>query len=233
MPPLDFPYTTTRKKAGWAQTVPVTPGLVGYYRYRRGITLTDGAVSAWHDYSSNSHDLLQATASNRPTMLSDGTIVFDGADNYMAATFTLIQPATIYLLFKQISWTLNDVILDGVTAAVQLIQTAATPGITANAGSALTADASIPVGSFGVACFIANSTTSVYQAGSGGPSVTTTGDAGANDLGGITLGAARTPANYANIGVRELLVYNLAHDATTRLRVLRYLAHVSGSVGGI
>lgn len=233
MPPLDFPYISSRTKKGRSQQAPVTPGLQGYYRYRRGVTITDGAVSAWHDYSSNSHDLVQATAANRPTMLSDGTIVFDGTNDYLQSTFTLAQPCSIYLLFKQLTWTTGDVIIDGVTGLVQLAQNTGSPGIAANAGSGLVVDNSIPVGSFGVACFVANGTTSAYQAGSNAPSVTTTGDAGANSAGGITLGAARTPGNYANIAVRELLVYNLAHDATTRLRVLRYLAHVSASVGGI
>lgn len=231
---MPFSYTATRTRKGVKNNTPVTPNLAAWYRYRKGITVTDGGVSAWADASPNTRPLLQATAANRPIMLSDGTILFDGTNDYMQATFTLAQAFSIYLLFRQVTWTNGDVIIDGVTADARLAQNTSTPGIAANAGSGLTVDNTIPVGAgFGVAAFIANGASSVYQAGGGAQSVTTSGNAGANSAGGITLGAARTPANYANIGVRELIVYSEAHDATTRLRIMRYLGALASSVGGI
>lgn len=206
--------------------------LAAWYRYRIGLTNISGACSAWADQSGNMRPLLQATAASRPTINSDGSLTFDGVDDVLAATFTLAQPLTFYIAFQQLSWTSTDVILDGVTATVKLSQETASPGIIANAGSALAVDNTIKVGSNGVACFVANSTSSVYQAGGGAASVTTSGDASTNAAGGITLGASRTPDKWANIRVYELAAYSVAHDATTRLRVMRYLSRVA-QVGGI
>lgn len=222
------PSRRVSHKATLAQRV----SLAAWYRYRIGITNINGACSSWADQSGNMRPLLQSTAANRPTVNSDGSLTFDGSASYMQATFTLAQPFTIYLAFKPISWTLNDVILDGVTASTTLTQSATTPGITAAAGSNLTANTTIAVGSKGVCCFVGNGTSSRYQAAGGAASVTVTGDAGSNDPGGLTLGASQTPTGYANIQVYELIAYSVAHDATTRLQVMRYLGRVA-QVGGI
>lgn len=206
--------------------------LAAWYRYRIGLTNISGAASVWADQSGNTRPLLQTTAGNRPAVNSDGSLTFDGTNDYMQATFTLAQPLTIYLAFQQLSWTSTDVIVDGVTGTVKLSQETASPGIIANAGSALTVSNTALVGSNAVACFVANGTSSVYQVGGGAASVTTSGDAGANAAGGITLGASRTPDKYANIRVMEMAVYSVAHDATTRLRVMRYFGRIA-QVGGI
>lgn len=227
--------TMVRKKGSkHGANLPVRTSLAGWWRYRTGITNVNGACSSWFDSSGNMNSLVQATAANRPTILSDGSLSFDGSNDYLAAAFTLAQPLTVYVAFQQVSWTSGDVIVDGVTATVKLGQAGSTPGIAANAGSALSTDTTIPVSPllFGVACFVANSTSSVYQAGGGSQSVTVTGNAGTNDAGGITLGADRSGANNANIIVKEAIAYSAAHDAATRLQVMRYLGRIA-SVGGI
>ncbi|MGB7587490.1 MAG: hypothetical protein WBM00_02150, partial [Solirubrobacterales bacterium] len=83
----------------------VRVSLAAWYRYRIGLTNINGACSEWADQSGNMRPLLQATASNRPTIRSDGSLLFDGVDNYLQAAFTLVQPFTIYLAFQQVSWT--------------------------------------------------------------------------------------------------------------------------------
>lgn len=227
-----FAYRATRGKSTSHRT-PITPNIAAWYRYKRGLTNTSGKISAWADASTNSRDLVQTTAANRPTFLSDGTVVFDGSAQFMQSTFTLNQPCTIYMLVNQLTWTLNDVLIDGVTAAAQLIQTATTPGLTVNAGSALSANAALPVNTWGVLGLVLNGASSLFRINAGGPATAVSGNAGSNALGGITLGAARTPANYANIAVRELLVYSVAHDGATRHKVARYMGSLAASVGGI
>lgn len=226
---------TRRIVKGTNDNIPFRASIASWYRFRRGMTNLNGKCSQWADYSGNSRPLLQATVANQPTFDSSGGLIFNGTAAFMVATYTLPQPITVYILFRQISWATNAVILDGVTADSKLTQSASTPQITANAGSSLTASSTIPVSAtqFGVACAVFNGATSVYQAGAGGPSSTITGNAGTNSAGGITVGAARAGNNFANINVREIAVYSLAHDAPTRLQVMRYLSKIYSSVGGM
>ena len=225
-------YRAIRAARGGTKDMPYRAGLVAWYRYRYGIINTNGNCTRWRDQSGNGNDLVQDTASLGPAVQSDGSLLFNGSSQYMQATFTLNQPATIFMAFTQVSWTNNNVILDGKTAQAQLIQTSSTPQITVNAGSALTADATIPVGSRGVCAVVFNNTASSYVAGGGAATVTTSGTAGSNNLGGFTLGAARTPASYSNIQVREVAIFNQAYTADQILKNLRYFARV-GQVGGV
>lgn len=224
--------TAARSIKGTNDMVPIRVNLAAWYRFRRGLTNQSGC-SSWADMSGNSRPLLQATASLRPALLASGELVFDGASHTMAAAFTLAQPCTIYMLFRQITWTSGDIILDGNTGTAKLTQSSGTQGIVANAGSALSAGTAIGLNSYGISCVVWNSTTSVYQSAGGGPSVTITGDANTNTPGGITVGSDRSGTNPANIGVREVCVFTGAHDATTRLSIIRYLGRVAGTVGGI
>jgi hypothetical protein len=218
---------------GTKQNIPVRVNLAAWYRFRHAITNQSGC-SVWADYSGNSRPLLQATAANRPALLSTGELVFDGATSFMQATFTLIQPLTVYILFRQITSASGRIIFDGVTANCRLSQSTAN-AVTISAGSSLADNTTIPVSStqYGVAACVFNGASSVLQTAGGGPSVTITGNANTNNPGGITVGADRSGANFSNIGVREIAVYTGAHDATTRLGLLRYMAGVNASVGGV
>lgn len=223
---------TSKRQASMRPNLNVRVNLAAWYRYRIGVTNISGGCSSWADQSGNMNALLQGTAANRPTVRSDGALVFDGIAQYLQATFTLSQPLSIYLAFNQLSWTVGDAIFDGATAAVKLTQATASPGLAANAASALTTDTTIGVNQNGVIAFVANSTSSVYQAAGGAASVITSGDAGTNNAGGLTLGALQAPSNYGNIAVYEMIAYSVAHDAPTRLQIMRYLGRIA-QVGGI
>lgn len=206
--------------------------LAAWYRFRIGMTNVNGACSSWADQSGNTRPLLQSSASLRPSINSDGSLTFDGTAQYMQATFTLVQPCTIYLAFQQITWTSGDGIFDGATGVAKVTQHTGTPKLAMDAGSGLTDSSTIAVGSPGVIACVFNSTTSVYQAAGGAASVTTTGDASTGNPGGITLGALQAPGNYGNIRVWEMIVYSVAHAAADRLPIMRYLGRIA-QVGGI
>lgn len=229
--PIGAPSAQVRARAK-AHNIPIRASLAAWYRYHRGITNIGGACSSWYDYSGNQRPLLQATASKRPVINSDGSLTFDGSDDTMAATFTLSQALTIYIAFMQLAWTSGDVILDGVTAAVQLAQNTSSPGIAANAGSGLTVSNTAIINGRAVACFVANGASSVYQVGGGAASVTTSGNAGANNAGGLTLGSDAAGANAANVRIFEVVAFSAAHAAADRLQMLRYMARVA-QVGGV
>lgn len=224
---------TRRVVKGANDNVPIRVNLAAWYRFRRGITNASGC-SVWYDYSGNQRPLLQATASLRPSLLSSGELLFDGVSQTMAAAFALIQPYTLYMLFRQVTWTSGKIIVDGNTGTAKITQSSGTQGLVANAGSSLSAGTAIGLGTnYGALCTVFNSTNSVYQSAGGGPSVTITGDAGTGNPGGITIGSDRSGGNPANIGVREVVIYTGAHDAPTRLSMLRYLSRIASSVGGV
>lgn len=198
---------------------------VAWYRYGIGITSAGGLVSAWADQSGNGNDLVQATGTNQPALQADNSILFDGVDNQMEATFTLNQPCTFYLLLKQVTWALSDVIFDGSAAQTQLTQTATTPGLKLVPGASFPQNNSLTLDAYGVVTAIFNGASSLLQINNGSPSTENTT---ANNPGGFSIGANRTMAAASNIQVKEIILFPVAHDAATRTTVITYLATVGG-----
>lgn len=205
-------------------------GPAAWFRYGVGITSAGGLVSAWADQSGNGRDLLQATDTNKPTLEADGSITFDGVDNVLkCASFTLEQPETVYFLGKQVTWTIGDFLLDGDSSTTGAIpQTPTTPRLRINAGADAATNADLAVDTYGVVVAVFNGASSLLQVNNGTPA---TGDPGAGDMGGFTLGANGSgAADFSNINAKEVILYASAHDAVTRRRVIRYLSQV-GQLG--
>lgn len=197
-----------------------------WYKYGVGITVTGAGVSTWADQSGNGRDLLQGTDTNRPALQADNSILFDGTDNYLQSSgFTLNQPETVYLLMKQVTWTSADFICDGVAASMQITQNGTTPTLRLFAGSLVAPNTELAVDAYGVVAAVFSGASSLLQINNGTP---TTGNAGAQNAGGFTLGATRTPSAYSNIQVKEAIVFPAAHDADVRAGVIRYLRGVGG-----
>ena len=194
--------------------------LTAWFRFNKGITVTGAGVSQWDDASGNDNHLLQATDTNRPSKEVDGSILFDGVDNFLKTqVFALHQPCTVYLLVKQVSWSAPDALYDGnelITGAV--LQTAPSPGIAANGLAALNLD--LLVGVYGALATVFNGVLSSIKVNNG---VETTGDTGISPMDGFTLGAAATAVLHSNIQVKEVVIYSGAHDEATRVQMADYL----------
>jgi hypothetical protein len=200
-------------------------GPVAWYRKGQGITVTGSGVSQWSDASGNGRHLLQATDAQRPALQTDRTILFDGvAHNLKSAVFTLNQPTTYYLLFKQVTWTSSDYIVDGDlinTGVLAQTNGGVSPGLQLYAGSGVGSNTDLALDTYGVAACVFNGASSVLQINNGTP---LTGDAGAGNMGGVSLGKAGTGAGaHANVRVKELIVFSQAHNAAQRALVIAYL----------
>ncbi len=193
-----------------------------WYRFGAGITVATG-VSVWADQSGKTgRNLLQATGGNQPALQSDGSILFDGVAHFLkSAAFTLNQPNTVYLRFRQVTWTNNDIIMDGVGATSRLFQGGVTPQIFQNAGSIGSADGDLAVNAYGSLASVFSGAASILQVNNGTP---ITSNAGTNNPGGFTLGASAAGAAPGNIQVKEVIIYSAAHDATTRNTIISYLS---------
>ena len=161
----------------------------------------------------------------QPTIASDSSYAFDGIGQYLKCTaFTLNQPETVYILGQQVSWTANDHICDGNTAnSGAIAQTNTTPELSLNAGSATASNTGLAAGVYGVVVAVFNGASSILQVNN---TTTATGNAGAGNMGGFTLGATANATQFGNIQVKEVIVFADAHDATTRGRVYSYLKKV-------
>lgn len=192
-----------------------------WYRYGLGITSAAALVSAWADQSGNANTLVQATEANKPTLQSDGSILFDGVNDFLQVAFTLDQPCTHYLLARQVTSTASDRFFDGVTAVAELGQGGAAPNISINAGATVATNGNLAMNTYGAVAVVFNGASSSILVNK---TTETTGDAGANNPAGLTLCALNNGANnFGNMQYKEHIVYAAAHDATQRARVINYL----------
>jgi hypothetical protein len=195
-------------------------GPAAWFRMDQGITVTGSGVSQWDDISGNGRHLKQGADANRPALQADGTVLFNGTSHFLKCdAFTLNQPETVYLLFKQVSWTASDTFFDGnADATGRLYQLSSSPSMQASAGAALAVMAGPAIGSVGVVSLVFNGASSSASVNNG---AATTGDAGASNMGGFTLGTrGSTVDRFANIQVSEAIIFPAAHDAATRARIV-------------
>jgi len=201
----------------------VGPDSIAHYLKGANITITGSGVSIWGDASGNGNDLLQAVDSDRPTYnAGTQTILFDGLTQFMkAAPFTLDQPATIYLLFRQVSWTSQDGIFDGDSnLRSRCRQVTSSPGLEISAGVSLGTTNDLPIGTYGVVIAVINGVNSLLQIDNNAP---LTGDAGLNDIRGFTLGVRGNLANFGNLEAVEAILYDTAHAAPQIQQNVNYL----------
>ena len=209
------------------------PGLKAWHKFNFGITETGLGVSQWDDASGNGNHQKQGTDLDRPQKQGDGSILYDGIRQFTKAdAFTLVQPETVYILFKQVTWVSNDRIYDGeANTSMAFLQDkngggGSSPNVVMFAGAygpdSLTG---VPLDTYAVVGNVFNGASSVMQVND----TSTTGNTGSSDAGGFTLGARGDgAASFSNIQVKECLVFSTAHDAATRAKVIAYLSNVGG-----
>lgn len=196
-------------------------------RFPGDVTVTGLGASSVLDRSGNSNALLQGTDAKRPALQGDGTILFNGTSHFLKCNaFTLVQPETIYLVFKQVSWTDADHICNGDSANVALFQSGFTPRLSMFAGSSTGNNTNLAVGTYGVVAAVFNGASSLTQVNNTAPS---TGNAGASNPGGFTLGANNGGGGaWSNIQFAEGIVFPQAHDAATRAMLISALLSAHG-----
>jgi hypothetical protein len=169
--------------------------------------------------------LLQATAGSQPEIQVDGSLLFDGADDYMLATISLAQPFTIYILGRLLANGTQHVFasdLAGVSA--QMYQNGVDTGISVYANGADELNAPVNYSDFVVLQGVFNGDSSVLQIDD--ETVANAGSIGTDGLTAfLSLGAYYdgTIQNPCQMQVKEILLYSAAHDATQRAEVRAYL----------
>lgn len=180
---------------------------------------------------SGERDLYQGTAANRPafTAAAGGNrafITFDGVNDYLkSAAFNLNQPETVYLVARQITWTSGGVFLDGVNGIsnMAIVQAPITPNIRAvsNAGSSTLDTAGVPLGQIFITSATYDTVNSSIRFGRG---PVTSGNLGAGNGGGVTLGARSVGDRCVNAAISELVIYSDSSISAVRNNIISYLA---------
>jgi hypothetical protein len=197
--------------------------LAAWYKLGLGITITGSGVSQWSDASGNARHLLQGTDASRPVLQGDNSILFDGVDDFLkASAFTLNQPITIYVRLKQITWTSGDAIFDGDTLDKNsLRQVGASPQLEIFGGTSFSApDGNLALGAYGSVASVFNGVSSSLRVNNNAP---ITGSFGAAASGGFILGAKETSSAWANVQVKETIIYSVAHSTAQQDIVIAYL----------
>lgn len=195
-------------------------------RWGKGIAIGTG-VSQWNDATPNANHLVQATGGAQPVLQADGSILFNGSSQYLkASAFTLNMPETVYLAFKQVSWTLTGTAFDGNTMnSMRLYQGnggSGSPELDIFAGTAGPITMAALLGTYAAVAAVYNGTSSLLQVNQG-PPATAAGNVSGNGA-GFTLGAHGGNLQFGNIQAREAIAFAGAHNAYVRTRiVIRYL----------
>ena len=188
-----------------------------------------GTVGAWDDISGNGRHLLQASAA-KPTYqlgVKNGRSIvrFDGADDFLRATFTLAQPVTAFVVFKAPGPTVTRYVLDGATGTPGVncsIMFQTTTQLRLYAGSSLlTGSADFAFNNWYVENHLASGSSSDIRLNGvlkGGPAA-----AGSNGMGGVTLGATSGGSAWGACDIGEALFYAAALSTTDRQSVETYL----------
>lgn len=198
-----------------------------WYQFGKGLTIASGACSQWADTTSNVRHLIQATGSQQPLLQTDGSLLFDGSNDFMqTATFTLGQPTMLYMLFRQVTFTNGDLCCDGFTSTSgNILQDTTSPNLSISAGTTAATNTGLAVNTYGIASILFNGTTSSFTINKKTP---VTGNAGTTAMAGFTLGSDSAGANNANIQVKEIILFAGAHDLTKQFSVVNYLSTIGG-----
>lgn len=201
---------------------PPSANQAAWYRFNLDITLNGSDVSQWDDQSGNDRHLIQATASKQPFKEADGSITFDGTDEFLkAVAFTLVQPETVYILCKYITWGNNEGICDGNAGlSGTIILAIAEDAVALYAGSFTDINSDFIINTYAALAAVFQSGDESLQVNKETP---TAGEAGSGDMSGFTLGARGGDDHFSNIQVKEVILYSVAHDSDTRDSVVDYL----------
>lgn len=201
---------------------------IAWYQFNRGVTSSGGAVSRWQDQGTGAHDLIQATGSAQPALQTDGSLLFDGTSDFLqTATFTLAQPTMIYMLFKAVTFTDTDVICDGFTVTSgQLLQDTTTPNISLSAGTTAVTNTGFTLNTYSIATALFSGANSTLARNKGASPAAA--NAGTTAMAGFTLGANGSGSAFANIQVKEVILFAATHQQTQQLQVINYLSMVGG-----
>ena len=195
-------------------------GVQLWCRADRGLTIVNGTVASWADLSGHTgRALTQATVANQPRVVvgaaGQPAVLFDGVNDYLQAAFTLVQPSTVFIVYRHVTIGTagKDGVFDGTTDTTMFMSSYNVPPKESKlyAGSPFTSAAPIIAeGSYAHAVLTFNGVSSKIRVN--GVDVVSSGT-GASAGQGFTLGGNALGTRTTNIEVCEVIVTSTVPSA--------------------
>lgn len=187
-------------------------------------------VSSWGDETANNHDLVEATTDYQPLWTATGIVFNHGnqvGETYhnwdrLRVSFAYDQPAMVYMVIRQLSWTADDYIMDGYNVDnLSLYQNGTTPDLKTYAGTASASNSNLALNTWGILRIKYDGANSSFQVNK--TSAITT-NIGTNDPEGITLGRpGNIDSNYGHFEVAEIIFRDVLDGSTDADAIYDYL----------
>ena len=208
--------------AGKAYRAQIYNGIDGTKVFDANFTAVPEGATSFTESSSNAATVtINSTGSKPAQVVGSQQILFDGVAHFLQSIFTLNQPATVVLVGEPRTYTAGDSLYDGGAATATAYQWNTGSNIQFNAGADIS-NVAFPLNAYGVLSTVANGASSRLQIGLGTP---VTGNAGANNPGGLTLGATFGGANFGNFQAKSVAVANSALSQARLNQLIRAMAY--------
>ena len=206
---------SNRPMGGWTPDSEGTD-LVAWYKNKEGITLNGSDVSAWADSSSNSYDMVQATASEQPAYnASTGVLTFDSGDNNnLQTTGQISLSGTFTIGIKMYPTSFNNVVIADNTADDEFMKITANNKIRMKMDTG-TSDFNLDSGTFGddYIVFTRNGSNLITLYRNGVAQADTETKAGTVDI--DCIGVRKTDVNAYEGTIEEIQIYDSTSAALT------------------
>jgi len=206
-------------------------GTIGNYVEFDDITVIDQGdifLSALADQSGNGHHLTQTIGSKQPAYIDDGSgpnglpyLLFNGITQFLKASWLHNQPHTTFVVFKP---SLAAAVLyffdGGIYQRGTFYKTAASNALRIYAGGVVTGSAMTSPATWQYATAVFNGASSSLSLDGGVP---TTGNAGASNPDGLTVGASANGSLCSAISALEVIRYSGVKSAGDIATVEAYI----------
>ena len=188
------------------------------------------SLSVWADLSIAGNNLTATDNTKKQPIWTSGGILFNGTTNFLTTTdYVQAQPVSIYIVIKQVTWTINDRFINGRGGGdrCMIYSADATPGIAVNGGTSnSTISNNLAVNTWGVIRVIFDGASSKFTVDDHDA---ITGSWGTNAPTGFTLGANQLgTAQWSNIQVKELIYRSAADSDAVSDTIYTYLVNKYG-----
>lgn len=193
------------------------------------------AIDIWQDQSGNGNDLIQSSVGARPSLISNQlngypAVRFDGIDDFLknpSNVTALVQPVTVFLIFKLRTLVVGRTILDGTATFSQNIQPTGATTLQMYAGAGGIYNPDLVPGTYQLMTCIFDNGTSVIQMGNF-PEIT--GNVGTSNGQGICLGGRPDAADFSELDLVEGIVTNTIVSGADRDNMKEYTVNRYGIV---
>jgi hypothetical protein len=188
------------------------------------------AVARWVDKSANAHILAQTTSGSRPLLSTSAgpssgrCIVCDGTDDFLVKTGNLFSlPCTVFLVLRQTSWTLNEVIVDTAMSGNRFyVNQRNVSGMLRTTGDVPTSNNGQTLGNWDIVTAKVSNTAQSIRINSATPGTATSSFTAATST-EFRIGGASNGATFAHVGIASIIAYSRSLTADEEVQVRSYL----------